>query len=192
MRHFLVVLFLAIMPAAALAQDVAIAERHEADGTLTLAHEVVVEAPQAEVWTAISTPEGWRTWAVPVSWTAPDDPESIEGSYTPAARSGDPSIIRQHFFARLPGRLLVFRTTRAPDGFPHFDTYRRVVTFFELEPLDARRTRVRLTGTGYADSEAGRALLGFFRSGNRISLERLRDRFARGPLDWPSVLAAGL
>ena len=182
---------LSIAPAAARAQDVAIAERREADGSLTLAHEIVVAAPQGEVWTAISTSEGWRTWAVPVSWTAPDDPESIEGSYTPTARSGDPSIIRQHFLARLPGRLLAFRTTRAPEGFPHFDTYRRVVTFFELEAAGAGRTRVRLTGTGYADTEAGRALLGFFRAGNRISLERLRDRFARGPLDWPSVLAAG-
>lgn len=190
MRHLLAGFLLALAPAIGSAQDVAISERREADGSVTLAHEILVDAPQAEVWAAISTPEGWRTWAVPVSWTAPDDPDSIEGSYTPAARPGDPTIIRQQFLARLPGRLLAFRTTRAPDGFPHFDTYRRVVTFFELEPLGERRTRVRLTGTGYADSEAGRALLGFFRGGNRVSLERLRDRFARGPLDWPAVLAA--
>jgi len=122
MRHLFVALVLAIAPTAAVAQDVVIAERREADNSLTLAHEIVVAAPQAEVWAAISTPEGWRTWAVPVSWTAPDDPDSIEGSYTPSARPGDPSIIRQHFLARLPARLLVFRTTRAPEGFPHFDT----------------------------------------------------------------------
>jgi uncharacterized protein YndB with AHSA1/START domain len=191
MRHLLIALILSVAPVAASAQDVAMAERREADGSATLVHEIVVDAPVAEVWTAISTPAGWRTWAMPVSWTAADDPDSIEGSYTPAARPGDPTIIRQHFAARLPGRLLVFRTTRAPAGFPHFDSYRRVTSFFELEPVDARRTRVRLTGTGYADSEAGRALLGFFRAGNRVSLERLRDRFANGPLDWAAVLAAG-
>ena len=182
-RIFLALLFLAL-PASALAQDVAISDRREADGTLTLSHEVVVAAPLADVWTAISTPAGWRTWAVPVSWTAPDDPESIEGSYNPAARPGDPSIIRQHFLARLPERMLVFRTTRAPQGFPHFETYARVTNFFALEPVDAGHTRVRLTGAGYADSEAGRALLGFFRDGNRVSLERLRDRFVNGPMDW--------
>jgi uncharacterized protein YndB with AHSA1/START domain len=175
---------LLLAPAAANAQDVTIADRREADGTLTLSHEVVVAAPAAEIWAAISTPEGWRTWAVPVSWTAPDDPGSIESSYTPTARHGDPSIIRQHFIARLPGRLLVFRTTRAPQGFPHFDVYARVTSFFEIEALDARRTRVRLTGTGYADNEAGRLLAGFFRDGNRVSLERLRDRFVNGPIDW--------
>ena len=111
-------------------------------------------------------------------------PESIEGSYNTAARAGDPSIIRQHFLARLPGRLLVFRTTRAPQGFPHFETYARVTNFFEIEAVDARRTRVRLTGAGYADNEAGRLLAGFFRDGNRVSLERLRDRFVSGPRDW--------
>jgi uncharacterized protein YndB with AHSA1/START domain len=187
MKHLLFAFCLFIAPVAAMAQDVAIAERREADGTLTLSHEVVIDAPQAEIWQAISTPAGWRTWAVPTSWTAPDDPDAIEGSYTPTARPGDPSIIRQHFIARLPGRLLVFQTVRAPEGFPHFDTYRRVVIFFELEALGAGRTRVRLTGAGYADTEAGRQLLGFFREGNRISLERLRQRFATGPLDWAAV-----
>lgn len=181
---------LLLLPAAAPAQGVAVSERHEADGTLTLAHEVVVDAPQAEVWAAIATPEGWRTWAVPVSWIAPDDPDSIESSYSPAARPGDPSIIRQHFLARLPGRLLVFRTTRAPAGFPHFETYARVTHFLALDPVGADRTRVRLTGAGYADNEAGRQLLGFFRAGNRVSLERLRDRFVSGPIDWATVLAA--
>lgn len=184
-RFFLALLLL--LPAAAPAQDVAISERREADGTLTLAHEVVVAASRDEVWAAISTPEGWRTWAVPVSWIEGD---MLETSYTPTARPGDPSTIRQHLVAILPGRILAFRTTKAPAGFPHFDVYRRVTSFFELEPVDANRTRVRLTGAGYADSGAGRQLLGFFRAGNRVSLERLRQRFATGPIDWPAVLAA--
>jgi uncharacterized protein YndB with AHSA1/START domain len=184
MLRFLLALCLLSLPFAAAAQDVAVTERREADGTLTLSHEVVVPAPQAEVWRAISTPAGWMTWAVPVSWTVENEEDSIEGAYRAAARPGDADLIRQQFLARLPERLLVFRTTRAPAGFPHFETYARVVTIFELEPAGEGRTRVRLTGTHYADSQAGRQLLGFFRDGNRISLERLRDRFARGPVDW--------
>ena len=114
------------------------AERREADGTLTLSHEVVVAAPAAEVWAAISTPEGWRTWAVPVVLDRAGDPDSIESSYTPTARPGDPSIIRQHFArpparpaARLPhhrARRRAFRISR-PTA--------RVTSFFELEPVDA-------------------------------------------------------
>ena len=157
------------------------------DGRHSLVHEAVVEAAPADVWQAISTAEGWRTWAVPVAW-APA-PDLIETSYTPTARLGDPSTIQQRLVASVPGRILVFRTVRAPQGFPNFDTYAQVTSVFELEPAGERRTRVRLTGTGYADTEAGRQLLGFFREGNRVSIERLRQRFATGPLDWTAILS---
>lgn len=123
---------------------------------------------------------------VPVAW-APE-PDVIETSYSPNAQPGDPSTIRQRILAAVPERLLVFRTVRAPAAFPNFDTYAQVISTFELEPLGERRTRVRLTGHGYADTEAGRQLLAFFREGNRVSLERLRERFASGPLDWTRLL----
>lgn len=178
-----------LLPATAEAQDVAVWERHEADGTLTLSHEITVPAPRDEVYAAVSTPEGWRTWATPVSWVPADDPDAIEGSYNPDARPGGTDLIRQHFLARLPGRLLVFRTVRAPQGFPHFDVYQRVTIFIELESVDATHTRVRLTGTGYADNEAGRLLFGFFREGNRESLGHLYQRFVSGPLDWAAIRA---
>lgn len=151
------------------------------DGSHSLAHETIVDAPVAEVWSAISTAEGWKSWAVPVAWTPAVD--LIEASYNEAARPGDQSTIRQRLIARIPGRLLVFSTVKAPRGFPDFDTYSKVTSVFELEPVAARRTRVRLTGAGYADTEAGRRLLGFFTDGNRASLEQLRTRFASGPID---------
>jgi hypothetical protein len=116
-----------------------------------------------------------------------DDPDGIEGSYDPNGRPGDTTLIRQHFLARLPGRLLVFRTVRAPQGFSHFDVYQRVTIFIELESVDAGHTRVRLTGTGYADNEAGPRLFGFFREGNSESLGHLYQRFVSGPLDWAAI-----
>lgn len=175
------------LPAIAPAQDVTVTDRHEADGTLTLSHEVIVPAPRDAVYAAVATPEGWRTWATPVSWVPADDADAIEGSYNPQARPGGTDLIRQHFLARLPGRLLVFRTVRAPQGFPHFDVYSRVTIFIELESVDAGHTRVRLTGAGYADNEAGRLLFGFFRDGNSISLGHLYQRFVSGPLDWAAI-----
>ena len=185
---FVALLFL--LPTVAVAQEVTVTERHEADGTFTLSHEIVVPAPRDAVYAAVSTPAGWRTWATPVSWVPADDADAVEGSYNPAARPGGTDLIRQHFLARLPGRLLVFRTVRAPQGFPHFDVYQRVTIFIELESVDATHTRVRLTGTGYADNEAGRLLFGFFREGNRESLGHLYQRFVSGPLDWAAIRAA--
>jgi len=180
--RILLAFLIIVCGAPALAQDVAMSERREADGTTTLAHEVIVAAPVTEVWAALATPEGWRTWAVPAARWVEGEADVMETTYNP--QGGPGATIRQHFIARLPGRLLVFRTVRAPDGFPHFETYRRTTGFLELEAAGEGRTRVRLTGAGYADDEAGRALLGFFRAGNRVSLERLRDRFVSGPIDW--------
>lgn len=172
----------AVAPAPSPSPDeVAISASAAADGTHVLVHELAVAAPVAEVWEAVSTAQGWTTWAVPIAWQEGD---MLETSYSPAASPGDPSTIRQQILAREPGRKLAFRTVKAPEGFPHFEAYRQVVSTIELEPLGEARTRVRLTGTGYPDSEAGRELLGFFREGNRTTLEQLRQRFATGPIDW--------
>lgn len=160
----------------------------ENDGTHTLMHETVVAAPIAEVWTAISTAEGWRTWAVPVAWNDPADPDVIETAYDPAAQPGQPQTIRQRFLVRVPGRLLAFRTIKAPAGFTDFDQFSRTTAVFELRIDGPAQTRVRLTGVGYPDTDAGRRLLGFFEQGNALSLDRLARRFARGPIDWQAEL----
>ena len=164
------------------AEPVAAAESRSPDGSLMLVHETVIDAPADEVWSAISTAEGWRSWAVPVAWESA--PGILETSYDPAASPGDSSTIRQLILASIPGRLLAFRTVKAPEGFPHFDTFARTTAMFELEPEGEGRTRVRTVSAGYPDDEAGRQLIGFFREGNRITLERLRRRFAEGPINW--------
>lgn len=164
--------------------SIIVEQRRAPDGTLTLVHESVVDAPVAEVWEAIATAEGWRTWAVPVAWSSPEAPDELETSYDPAARPGDPQTIRHRVLARVPGRMIAFRTVKAPEGFPHFEIFGQTTGLFELEAVGADRTRVRVTGAGYPDSEAGRQLIGFFREGNRITLERLRRRFTDGPIDW--------
>jgi uncharacterized protein YndB with AHSA1/START domain len=160
----------------------------EADGSRTLVHEVEVEAPAAQVWRAIATVEGWRSWAVPLARTVEGDLDLLETSYDPAAAPGGPGTIRQHFVARIPGRMLAFRTVKAPQGFPDFETFTSVVNIFELEPRGERRTLVRLTGHPYPDNEAGRRLLAFFQRGNRTSLDMLRTRFVEGPVDWSKKL----
>ena len=163
------------------ADAVTIASTTAPDGVQTLIHEVTVTAPVADVWEAVSTARGWTTWAVPIAWDLGD---VLETSYSLDAVPGDPSTIRQQIIARVPARRIVFRTVKAPAGFPHFDTYTQVVVTIELEPLGESNTRVRLSSYGYPDSEAGRTLAGFFREGNRSSLEALRQRFISGPVDW--------
>lgn len=175
------------LPGAAFAEEVRVAKQAEADRTTTMVHEVLVDATPADVWTAISTAEGWMTWAVPVAWIAKDDPELIEAAYDPASRPGAPDTIQQRFTERVPGRRLAFRTVRAPAGFPHWDDYRGVTSLFEIEPV-GKGSRVRLTSRGYPGNAGGRALLAFFEGGNKETLENLRARFATGPVDWAARL----
>jgi uncharacterized protein YndB with AHSA1/START domain len=174
MKRRIAALLLAL---AAAAPALAATKERAPDGTHLLVHEAVVDAAPADVWAAISTAEGWKSWAVPVAWTPA--PDTIETSYSATAKPGDPSTIRQQVLLRVPRRLMVFRTVKAPERFPDFDTYSKVVSAFELEPAGDGRTRVRLTGTGYDDSEAGRRLLGFFEKGNQVSLDALKARFAK-------------
>ena len=157
--------------------EVSVSAATAADGTHVLVHEVAVEAPAREVWEAVSTAQGWTTWAVPVAW---QDDDLLETSYTPTASRGDPSTIRQQILAREPGRRLVFRTVKAPEGFPHWTTYQQVTSVFELEPV-GDGTLVRLTSTGYPDTAAGRDLVAFFNRGNTETLEGLQKSFASKP-----------
>jgi len=186
-RHALIALLLVAAPAAA-STPVYPHRTIEADGTYTLLHEARVEATVAEVWTAISTVDGWRTWAVPVAWTDPVDPDVIETAYDPAAQPGQPQTIRQRILVRVPSRLLAFRTIKAPAGFTDFDQFSRTAAVFELIAEGPRLTRVRLTGVGYPNTEAGRRLLDFFEHSNALTLERLTRRFEQGALDWPAEL----
>jgi uncharacterized protein YndB with AHSA1/START domain len=176
MRLLALALVLLATPAAA--QTVA-----EADGSRTLVNEAFVPAPPETVWQAVTTAEGWKRWAVPAAWFSPTDPDLIETAYDPSAKPGDPNTIQQRFLARLPRRLLVFRTVKTPAGFPHAQAFMRVTQFMELLP-EAGGTRVRLTGTGYPAGAEGDELLAFFEVGNRETLGHMAQRLALTPLDF--------
>lgn len=184
-------LLLAVSAPALAADPITVSKRQAADGSHVLVHEVLVNAPVAAVWQVISTAVGWKTWAAPAAWTPPNAPDIIETSYSRGARPGDAATIKQQIVARVPEVLLVFRTVKAPAGFPDFETYAEVTSVLQLEPTSPGTTKVRLTGAGYADTEAGRRLLGFFEKGNATTLEGLRKRFTDGPVDWAKRGARG-
>ena len=125
---------------------------------------------------------------MPLARWAEGESDILETSYNPTELAGGPGAIWQQFVARIPGRLLVFRTIKTPDDFPYGDEYRKVTSIFELTP-EGEGTRVRLTSTGYPDSEGGRALAGFFAKGDAATLESLQRRFVEGPSGEPLHLS---
>jgi uncharacterized protein YndB with AHSA1/START domain len=189
-RVLLLLLALFVLAPPALAQDRIVTE---ANGSRTLIVEVWVPATPEQVWPAVSTAEGWKSWAVPNAWMAEG---VMETSYTPGAKQGDPANIQHRLTTLIPGTLLAFQTIRTPPGFPHAAAFMGVNQHIELLP-DGTGTRVRLTGSNYPAGAEGTELLGFFQQGNRMTLDKLAARFGLAPLDflvghcWKGMLPTG-
>jgi len=162
----------------------------EADGTVTLDQRVVVNAPQEQVWQALSTSEGWRGWAAPFAAVDFRLGGFIETSYRPDAQAGSPENIRNQILAYLPKRMFAIRNVQAPPKAP-FDvpTFQSLHTIVLVEPLTDRTTTVAFVQPGYRAGEPYDTVLKHFRWGNGWTLEQLKKRFDVGPVDWAKLAA---
>ena len=162
----------------------------EADGSVTLDQRVVVNAPPAQVWQALSTGEGWRGWAAPFAVVDFRLGGFIETSYRLDAQAGSPENIRNQIIAYLPQRMLAVRNVQAPPKAP-FDvpTFQSMHTVVLLEPLGDRATTVAVVQPGFRSGEPYDGVLKHFRWGNGWTLEQLKKRFEVGPVDWAKLAA---
>ena len=170
----------AALALAAVQPAIAFEERVGAAGARTQIYTFAVDAPRAEVWAALTTAAGWRRWAVPIAWQRSADPLVIETSYDAKAAPDGPQTIKQQFDRLEPQHSLRFRTIKAPAGFPGFETYKAVVTTFTLADRAGGGTSVTFESGPFPDTADGRKLFGFFRAGNRQTLERLAQVLAKG------------
>lgn len=159
--------------------------RTEADGTRTLSLAIEVPAGAPEVWTAMTTSEGWRSWAAPVAQVDFRLGGIIETSYNPAAAPGTPGNIRNEIVAFVPQRMFAIRNVQAPPKTP-FDvpTFQSLHTVVLIEPLGPARTRVSTIQPGYRRGEPWDTVYKHFAWGNAWTLEQLKTRFEQGPIDW--------
>lgn len=173
-------------PAGGLVTDVV----PEADGTRTLRQSIVVAAAVEAVWAALSTGEGWRTWAAPFAQVDFRLGGIIETSYAADAQPGARANIRNEIVAYVPQRMLAIRNVQAPPNTP-FDaaTFQSLHTVVWLETAGARATRVTIAQPGYRGGDAYEGVLKHFRWGNGWTLEKLQERFDKGPVDWARLAA---
>jgi hypothetical protein len=82
---------------------------------------------------------------------------------------------------------LVIQVANAPEGFPHAELVETLATEISFEPIDASRTRVRVTMVGYREGEDFDALYRFFARGNAQTLAALAARAVNGPTDWSAA-----
>ena len=154
--------------------DVVDSSFREADGSRVIRLSVRVNRPAGDIWTALSTAEGWKRWAVKAAWVDFRVGGIIETNYDPAATQGSPANIRNQIVAYVPGRLLAIRNIQAPPGFQHAEEFSRTSTVIELHPAGPEETDVVLTHVGYRPEPAFDALYAMFHAGDAWTLQNLK------------------
>ncbi|MDX1622843.1 MAG: SRPBCC domain-containing protein [Gemmatimonadota bacterium] len=146
--------------------------------------QIVVSAPIDSVWSALTTTEGIRSWAVPVAEVDFRIGGTWESSYDPEARIGNAHNIVNRYLAYVPERMIAIQAVEAPPGFPHPEVLSEIVHVIELENLGHGRVRVTESGVGYREGPTHDAVYALFEKGNAWILKQLHRRFADGPVDW--------
>lgn len=150
----------------------------EPDGTRTLIHRTVIDAPPAKVWTAFSTEEGWKYWGVAFARMDVRNGGSIESGYVPDATAGDPRNITHRILAMVPERLMAIQVSKAPPEPIDPELFKSMWAVYELEPLPGERTQLTISGYGYGEGEQYDRMLSFFERGNAYSIKLMRTNLA--------------
>ncbi len=183
---------LAVVPTAAggaARSEVEDSSRTLPGGERILEQSIVVPATVEEVWAAFTTSDGYRSWAAPVAEVDFRLGGVIESSYDLEAESGTPGNIKNEILAYSPHRMIALKNIQAPAN-TRFDAeiFQRLHTVVFFEEAGPQGTRVTIAQPGYRRGDPYDGVYRHFEWGNRWSLERLRQRFEQGPIDWPSVL----
>ena len=139
--------------------------------------EGIVNAPIAEVWKMLTTKEGIESWMVMKTDIDLRPGGLWRTSYSKDSSLDDDAAIHHLILAYDPGRMLSYRTIKAPGNFPFPTAIQKTWTVVYLEPADETHTRVTVHMLGFGDDEESRKMRAFFETGNKISLDNLLKRF---------------
>ena len=157
---------------------------YQALGERILRHQVAVDATLEESWNAFTTAEGLRSFAVPVVEFELKTGGKFHSNYRVGSKVGDPGTIYNTVLGYVPLRMMAFKiglTDQFPAGPREAGTLFAVV---EFEPLSARKTRIVLAMLGWGTGPEWDQVYEKFDWGNAYTLEKLRERFLNGPVDW--------
>jgi uncharacterized protein YndB with AHSA1/START domain len=159
----------------ALAEPAAVKDTSFTDqtGARLLQQGIVIEAPAATVWKALTDQASYRRWVVPTSYIDFRVGGSVGVAFNPAWKAGDPVDLKQEIVGYVPERLLVFRNVQSPP-LPGAALYSKLSIVIELRPAGEGRTEVVLSQVGYGSGADFDALYGFFKSHNPEFLTDLK------------------
>ena len=183
MRSVIAAVALAMTAAPAMAAgtfpDVRNTSTADAGGSRVLQLSIDLDAPARAVWAAFFDAPTVRRWEASLAIIDARQGGSMEESYDPKARPGDPENIRHEIIAYVPGQMAVFHNTNAPSMLPGRESYKRVVSILQVQDLGGGRSRLVLSQTGYAPGPDFDKLYAFFSEDNAELMESLKAELER-------------
>src|SRR5580765_6105199 len=154
----------------------AISVAHAEEDT-RLVHEGVVEGPLDQVWAAYTTKAGLESWMVAHAEIELKIGGLMRTRYDPKGTIEDANAIENTILSYEPMRMLSFKVTKAPQGFPFPSAITNMWTVVYFEAQLENSTRVRGVSMGFGSDEESKKMREFFNRGNAVTLERLQKRF---------------
>lgn len=141
--------------------------------------EAVVNAPIDAVWKAWTTKTGLEAWLFGKTEIDLKVGGTWFTNYSRESNLRDDTTIQQTILAFDPGRMLAFRTSKAPANFP-FPEVTQTWTVVYFDQAGVSKTRVLARMFGFGDDEQSQKMRAFFERGNKSELDKLVKFFETG------------
>src|SRR5258708_5632442 len=151
----LTVVALALLPNISRAQD---------DNRLV--HEGLMNAPLDQVWAAFTTKEGLESWMASHAEIELKIGGTMKTQYDPKGTIDDAKAIENTILSYEPKRMLSFKVTKAPQGFPFPNAIKNMWTVVYFEAQGEKATRVREVSMGFGNDDESKKMREFFNRGN--------------------------
>lgn len=146
---------------------------------------VIPKVTPQQVWEAVSTSAGLRTFVAPVTEVEMKTGGRYYTNYNPAAKIGDPGTIYNTVLTYVPLEMVAIHVKLGTKIFPESVANADLLSaIMEIKDLGKDGVRVSETMTGWQQGEDWDKVYKFFQTGNAYVLGQLYKRFAVGPRQW--------
>jgi uncharacterized protein YndB with AHSA1/START domain len=151
----------------------------DAQGSRVLQLSIDLDAPAKAVWDAFMDGPTVRRWSAALAEIDLRQGGTMEEAYDAKAKVGDPDNIRHEIIAYVPGQIAIFRNTNAPSQLEGRELYKRVVTILQVQELGGRRSRLKVTQTGFSQGPVFDKLYAFFSEDDAELMQSLKAELER-------------
>lgn len=144
--------------------------------------EVEIDASIDDVWTAFTTTEGLQSWVAPLADIDFRVGGKWRANYKKDGKLGDANTIENTILCYDPKRMISLKATGFPKDFPFKDAAKDAWSIFYFTPLSETRTRIKVVGLGYNDTEQSKKMRSFFETANKYSIDQLSAALKKNAL----------